>query len=118
MVERGVSASHDVSGRSAASRLAAAPAELLRTGASFPALLRLLVSAAGALIAASWLDLGALGCLVALIGAVAACAAPTARAVIRSNALHADVALERSTHDESKGESTDVPILPIYFVGR
>ena len=118
MVERGVSASHDVSGRPAASRLAAAPAELLRAGVTFPALLRLLVSAAGALIAASWLDLGGLGCLVAGVGGFAACATPTARAVIRSNASRTAAALERSTHAERRGEPTDVPILPIYFAGR
>jgi hypothetical protein len=78
---------------------------------------RLLACAGGALAAAGWLDADAIGFLIATVSGSCAYASLAACAAVRDSNPHAGAAAQRGACHETEGETSHVPITPIYFAG-
>ncbi len=78
---------------------------------------RLLACAGGALAAAGWLDADAIGFLIATVSGSCAYASLAACGAPHGHHPRTGTAPERLAHHETKGETSHVPIAPIYFAG-
>lgn len=80
--------------------------------------LRLLTSAAAALIAITWFHLGAVGFFASVAIGFVVYAALTALALMRLTRRLIEPVAERPTQHRSKGELSHASISPLYFAGR